>query len=57
MSRRIPLKRPVAIATTQPLPRSMAGSLWALLAAAAFFVNPLLGLGIVGFALWQSLAD
>jgi hypothetical protein len=57
MSRRIPVKRSVAIATAQPMPKPMTGSLVALAAAGAFFVNPLLGLGIIGLALWQTLGE
>ena len=57
MSRRLPLKRPVAIAATRSMPTPMTGSIVALLAAGAFFVNPVLGLGIVGLALWQSLGE
>jgi len=57
MSRRLPLKRPVAIAATRSMPNPMTGSLVALMAAGAFFVNPVLGLGIVGLALWQSLGE
>ena len=57
MSRRIPVKRSVAIATAQPMPKPMTGTLVALAAAGAFFVNPLLGLGIIGLALWQTLGE
>lgn len=57
MSRRIPIKRSLAVAATRPMPKPMTGSLVALVAAGAFFVNPILGLGIVGFALWQTLGE
>ena len=57
MSRRIPVKRSVAIATARPMPKPMTGSLVAVVAAGAFFVSPLLGLGIIGLALWQTLGE
>lgn len=57
MSRRIPVKRTLAVAATRPMPQPMTASLVALVAAGAFFVNPVLGLGIVGLALWQSLGE
>ncbi len=57
MSRRIPVKRPVAIATARPMPKPMTGSLVAVVAAGAFFIHPFLGLGIVGLALWQTLGE
>ncbi|MNK30449.1 hypothetical protein D3C87_488670 [compost metagenome] len=57
MSRRLPLKRSVAIATARPMPKPMTGSLVAVVAAGAFFVNPVLGLGIIGLALWQTLGE
>ncbi len=57
MSRRLPVKQPVAIAATRSMSTPMTGSLVALVAAGAFFVNPVLGLGIVGLALWKSLGE
>lgn len=57
MSRPVPFKRPVAVAAVRTMPKPMTGSLVALAAAGAFFVHPVAGLGIIGLALWQSLAD
>jgi len=57
MSRRIPVKRSVAIAAARPMPKPVTGSLVAVLAAGAFFVSPVLGLGIIGLALWQTLGE
>lgn len=56
MSRRHQLNRPIAIAVTRPMPTPMTGAVVALLAAGACVAHPMLGLTVVGFALWQSLA-
>ncbi|GEM_PF-3237685 len=58
MSRRVPVKRSVAIAVARPMPvTAVLVPVVAVAAVSAFFVSPLLGLGIVGIALWHSLGE